>query len=89
MLNQPNKESPKLTQSLYKITVCGKLREDWQDWFNGMLIATQGLSERNSTTTLTCRVRDQAELIGIINWLHNMNMVIEMVCLLPESCDRK
>ena len=84
-----HEESARPSQVLYQVTVRGKLGEDWREWFNGMLIATEGLSEGNPTTTFTCRMRDQAELIGIINWLHNINVVIEMVCLIPNSSDRK
>lgn len=87
MPNKPHNESSKLTQALYQITVRGKLREDWQDWFNGMLIATEGLAEAGSGTTFFCKVQDQAELVGIINWLHEMNMVIEQVCLIPSDSE--
>jgi hypothetical protein len=72
---------------LYQITVRGTLKEDWQDWINGMLTVSKDLSTGNSSI-ITCAVRDQAELIGIINWLHNMNMVIETICLIPEISDR-
>ncbi len=89
MSKKTTQESSKLTQALYQITVVGTLKEDWRDWFNGMLIGTEGLSKGNSSTTLTCKVRDQAELIGIINWLHNMNMVIDMVCLVQKSNERE
>lgn len=87
MPSKPHKASSKLTQARYQITVRGNFREDWRDWFNGMLIAEESLREGHSATTFTCKVRDQAELIGMINWLHNMNMVIEMVCLVPKSTD--
>ena len=85
MTTKPRKD----TYKIYQLTVKGTLNEDWRDWFNGLLIATEGLCHENSTTTFTCKVRDQAELIGIINWLHNMNMVIEMVCSIHEISDRK
>ena len=77
----------KPTDKVYQLTVQGALKEDWQDWFNGMLIATELNSKRNSITTLTCKVRDQAELIGIINWLHNMNLVIENVRVSPTGSE--
>ena len=89
MPDKPQKASTELTKPVYQVTVRGKLKEDWREWFNGTLIPTEGLSEGNPTTTFTCRMRDQAELIGILNWLHNINMVIEMVCLIPNSSDRK
>jgi hypothetical protein len=76
-------------ESINTIKISSHLKPGWIVWFNGMLIATEGLSEGNSVTTFTCKVRDQAELIGIINWLHNMKMVIEMVCLVTKSSDRK
>jgi len=87
MPGKPHKASSKLTHAFYQVTVRGNLREDWRDWFNGILITEEGLSEEHSATTFTCKVRDQAELIGIINWLHNMNMVIEMVCLAQKPND--
>lgn len=79
-----DKQTPKTTEPTYKIyqlTVQGSLKEDWTDWFNGMLIAAEQHSEKNAKTTIKCRVRDQAELIGIINWLHNMNLIIVSVSL--------
>ena len=85
MTNKPGKD----TRRIYKLTVKGTLKEDWRDWFNGLLIASEGLCQENSSTTFTCRVRDQAELISIINWLHNRNMVIEMVCLYPSGLEEK
>ena len=61
------------------------MKEDWRDWFNGMLMATRINPKNNAKTTVVCKVRDQAELIGIINWLHNMNLVLEEVILYSEE----
>lgn len=74
-------ELTKPSHTIYQLTVQGNLTEDSQDWFNGILIAAEHNTKNNQTTMLTCRVRDQAELLGIINWLHNMNLIIEKVCL--------
>lgn len=87
MGNKHMQKNAKPAYTIYQLTVQGALKEDWRDWFNGVLIATEGLSRGNSSTTLTCKVRDQAELIGIINWLHNMNMVIEKVSLFPSPLE--
>lgn len=90
MTNKPLNASRRTSQILYQISVRGALRKDWKDWFNGMLIATEGPEKGESNTTFTCKVRDQAEMIGIVNWLHEMNMVIEKVNLIPtERFDRK
>ena len=77
-----NRMQKKSAHTVYQLTVQGALKEDWRDWFNGMLISTERNSGGSKTTTFTCKIRDQAELIGIINWLHDRNMVIEWVCLL-------
>ena len=89
MINTHQEEAARPSRKLYQITVRGTLEDDWRDWINGMLISSEDVSDGNSTTTITCKVRDQAEFIGIINWLHNMNLEIEKVCLLPISSDRK
>ncbi len=82
-------ETGNTSSPIFQITVRGTFSEDWKDWFNGMLIAAENFSQGYSTTTLTCKVRDQAELMGIINWLHNMNMVIEKVSLVPVEKESK
>lgn len=85
MTNKLRQEPSSSTHIMYQITVQGALKEDWQDWFNGMLIAMEPSAGINASTTITCKVRDQAELIGIINWLHNMNLAIEKVCICPSG----
>jgi len=79
-------ETPKL--STYKITVNGTLPEDWADWFNGMLINVEYSKEITPQTILTCKIRDQAELNGILNWLHSMNLQLVKVDNCPEMDDR-
>ena len=88
MTNKHTEGPARLSQTLYQITVRGTLKEDWRDWINGLLIAKEELPKDNSTTIITCQVRDQAELIGIINWLHNMNILIERVTLLHSELEK-
>ncbi|MEJ2487649.1 MAG: hypothetical protein P8Y68_18170 [Anaerolineales bacterium] len=82
-----NRAQKKSANTIYQITVQGKPKEDWRDWFNGMLINIEANSRGSTTTSFTCKIRDQAELIGIINWLHNRNMVIEKVCLVRSGSE--
>lgn len=84
MTNRPLHESGRPSCIINRISVRGALRKDWQDWFNGMLITAEGLS-KGSTTTFTCKVRDQAALVGIINWHHDMNLLLEEVNLYSEE----
>lgn len=85
MSDKDTQASTRTSSPVYQITVQGSLKEDWQDWFNGMLIATRLNPKSSAKTTVICKVRDQAELIGIINWLHNMNLVLEEVILYSEE----
>lgn len=90
MIDRLEQATTRPAYKIYKLTVQGLLKEDWTEWFNGMLISTEHLSERHASTTFTCKVRDQAELIGIINWLHNMNLIIECVNLShPERKEKR
>jgi hypothetical protein len=59
--------------------VKGTLTEHWKDWFNGMLIDCEQDTNDQPQTTITCQIRDQAELNGILNWLHNSNLTLVKV----------
>jgi len=74
MTNQFQKKQTKPSFSTYQITVKGAFTENWRDWFNGMLVGFERGNEDNPRTLITCQVRDQAELLGILNWLHSMNV---------------
>lgn len=76
--------SDESARKIYQITVQGDLKSDWRDWFNGMLIFSRSNSTYQATTLFRCKVRDQSELIGIINWLHNVNLVIVKMNLVHE-----
>ena len=84
MKNKSQKEPEKSVVKAYKIVVKGILAENWADWFNGMLINFEHDLEENPQTVLTCKVRDQAELNGILNWLHNMNLSLIEVRLVDQ-----
>ena len=77
----PKQSSEKSKLSTYTITVTGTLPENSADWFNGMLINLEHTKENSPKTILTCKIRDQAELNGILNWLHNMNLRLVKVVL--------
>jgi hypothetical protein len=50
----------------YKIIVQGRLDKSWADWFGGMTIQVRKEEGNRVCTTLTGRVRDQAELHGLL-----------------------
>ena len=73
---EPRHNPGKPSASIYQIAVEGKITENWTDWFNGLVIDLENIPEEKPTTVLTCKVRDQAELNGILNWLHNLNLTL-------------
>jgi hypothetical protein len=47
------KKNRKDTRKVYQLSVIGTLKEDWQDWFNGQLISTEGFCQEHSSTSFT------------------------------------
>ena len=69
----------------YQINVKGKLDEHWADWFNGTNILLEKSLEGTPYTSLTCKVRDQSELLGILNQLNSINLPLLQVLLVTNS----
>lgn len=67
---EPRMDSP----GTYQIAIRGILAEQWSDWFNGTIISIRRNPGESPTTMLTCKVRDQAELFGILNRLNSLNL---------------
>ena len=77
--------SPKTRLSHYLITVKGKLAENWAGSFNRVRIDHVVDVDESPLTVMTCQVRDQAELTGILNWINNMNLVLLEVRAIREE----
>jgi len=73
------KEPGMSTKATYEITIKGKLPENWADWFNGSIISINTNPGGRTRTTLTCQIRDQAELLGILNRLNSLNLPLVLV----------
>jgi hypothetical protein len=74
-ISEPGLSSP----ATYQITVRGKLDQHWAEWFNGTLINIEHSRPQSPHTILTCQVRDQAELYGILNRLNRLNLILLQV----------
>ncbi len=61
---------------IYEIRVEGHLTDRWADWFDGLAIR----NEPNGETVLTGQVDDQAALFGMLNKIHELNLVLIAVC---------
>lgn len=71
-------------QANYQITVRGILTKQWSDWFNGSVITLERSLQGSPYTILTCKVRDQAELFGILNKLNSLNLPLLNVMIADE-----
>jgi len=79
---------PKLSMTspaTYQIIVIGKLDDHWREWFNGALSKLAHSTEGGSHSILTCQVRDQAELLGILNRLNGFNLPLRQVTFLTSK----
>jgi hypothetical protein len=78
---EPGMASP----ATYQITAKGKLAKGWADWFNGSILRIEYSTDGNPHTILTCHVKDQSHLLGILNRLNSLNLPLLAVVLTPEQ----
>lgn len=71
-------------QWIYRITVQGRLDEDWSGWFHGLAIECKAAGEW-AVTSLTGPVVDQAALRGILNKLWDLNLTLVSVARLEKE----
>jgi hypothetical protein len=72
-----NKKRIKLwTPVTYRIEVEGYLAESWSDCLAGMRITVGERLDQTTMTTLVGRLRDQAELSGVLNSLYDLRLPI-------------
>jgi hypothetical protein len=58
----------------YRIKVQGLLEDVWSDRLGGMRIITSTSDENNPITTVSGLLRDQAELVGVLNGLYELRL---------------
>ena len=75
------------TPATYRIEVEGVLDEIWADSLAGMRISTRKRADQSTVTTLTGRLKDQAELSGVLNGLYELHLPILSVKILTEDND--
>jgi hypothetical protein len=64
------------TPANYRIEVAGHLAEAWSDRLAGMRITARKRQDQTTATTLVGRLRDQAELSGVLNRLYDLHLSI-------------
>ena len=68
----------------YRIEVEGYVDESWSDSLGGMSMTTRKGEDQSTVTTLVGRVRDQAELSGVLNTLYELHLPILSVEMLED-----
>ena len=69
----------------YKIFVQGCLEDVWSDRLANMAITMDLSNEHSPVSTLTGKVRDQAELVGVLNGLYELRMPLLYMEIINEE----
>lgn len=69
---------------LYRVEVAGALAASWPEWFAADAVRTEG-----ENTILDVRVADQAELLGRLRRVHDLNLRLISVTRLEHRSDMK
>jgi hypothetical protein len=74
-------------QRIYRISLKGRLDDDWADWFNGMTLRRRTDSAGASVTSLTGPVADQAALHGLLARVRDLGLLLLEVECLDSGCE--
>jgi hypothetical protein len=73
------------TPGTYRISVEGQLDEKWSDRLAGMRITPRKRADQSVVTTLSGNLRDQSELLGVLNSLYELHLPLLKVECLEEN----
>ena len=71
----------------YRILLQGQLNPSWSDRLGGMQVVVPTLEADTGMTVLQGRVRDQAELSGILNALYELHLPLLKVEYMGKDDD--
>ena len=83
----PQKDGPAIDfagPAIYRIVVQGAVSEHWRDRLAGLTIATTYPDGKPPRTNMVGRIRDQAELNGVLETLYRLHLPILAVETLDE-----
>ena len=69
----------------YRISVQGLLDESWSERLGSMRITAGSRKDQGKVTELVGKVRDQAELAGVLNSLYELHMTLLSVEYLNDE----
>jgi len=83
---QDRKSFPFSSPGNYRIRVLGSLDESWSERLGGLRITACSPREQVGPTTELCgKVRDQAELAGLLNSLYELHLTLASVEMLNDE----
>lgn len=68
----------------YRLVVEGQLGPEWRDWF-----AAETLDTGEETTVIELRIRDQAELHGVLRRVHDLHLRLVSLTRVTASGDEE
>ncbi len=75
--------NPRQPASIYRLRVAGVIPTGWEDRLGCLRVVQEESSGSPATTTLMGAIKDQADLLGILNTLHQLRLTL----LLVEAVD--
>ena len=69
---------------LYRVEVAGALAASWPEWFAAEAVRTVG-----ENTILDVRVADQAEILGRLRRIHDLNLRLTSVTRVEQQAEKK
>ena len=60
----------------YSLTIRGELGTEWGSWFGADLLVSGSLQPAHGRTTLRVEVADQAQLLGFLRRIHDLNLTL-------------
>jgi hypothetical protein len=74
------------TSGIYRIRVLGFLDESWSERLGGLRITESSrIDQKDPVTELVGKVRDQAELSGVLNALYELHLPLVSVEILESE----
>ena len=82
MSSHAGKDFKLWTEATYRIKVQGYLDESRSEYLSGMAITSSSQGDQGVVTILVGRLRDQAELAGVLNTLYELHLpILSVECL--------
>lgn len=69
---------------LYRVEVAGALAASWPEWF-----AAEAVRTAEENTILDIRVADQAEILGRLRRIHDLNLRLISVTRVEQQAEQK